>query len=141
MANATHKNRLRQFQTNPLAEVDSLFQHFFGPQAASAAGWRAPASLWEDENRLYVELDAPGVSRESADVTYDKGTLSISLERSVPEGRAYHHNERGFGRLTRSLALPESVDPESIEAELKDGVLTVSIAKRPEAQPKKIELK
>lgn len=141
MANVTPKNRLRQFAPSPLAEVDNLFQHFFGPTVASAVGWQAPASVWEDDNRLHVEVDAPGVNRDAVEVTFDKGTLTLALDRTAPEGRSYYHNERGFGKLTRTLALPDTVDPESIDAELTDGVLHVSIGKRPEAQPKKIELK
>lgn len=141
MANSVQKNRLHQFQQSPLAEVDSLFQHFFGPSTAPSTGWRAAASVWESQDRLHVEIDAPGVSRDHVDVTYDKGTLTVSIDRPVPEGRTFQHNERGFGKLSRTLSLPETVDPESIEAALTEGVLHVSIAKRPEAQPKKIELK
>lgn len=140
MTNATQRNRLRQYASSPLSEVDNLVQHFFGPVTSAATGWRAPASVWEAEDRLHVEVDAPGVARENVEVTYDKGTLTITLKRSVPEGREYHHNERSFGELTRTLSLPDTVDPESIQAGLTDGVLHVSVAKRPEAQPKRIEL-
>ncbi|MEN1680897.1 MAG: Hsp20/alpha crystallin family protein [Planctomycetota bacterium] len=141
MTNATHRNRLRQCASSPLSEVDSLVQQFFGPVASVTTGWRAPASVWEAEDRLHVEVDAPGVARDGAEVTYDKGTLTVTLKRSRPEGREYHHNERGFGELTRTLALPDTVDPDSLEAELTDGVLHVSVAKRPEALPKRVELK
>lgn len=141
MTNSTHRNRLRQYAPSPLADVDNLFQHFFGPAVASAVGWQAPASVWEGDDRMHVEVDAPGVARDGVDVTFDKGTLTIELNRPTPEGRTFAHNERGFGKLTRTLALPDTVDPASIEAELTDGVLSVSVAKRPEAKPRKIDLK
>lgn len=142
MQNATHKNRLSEVFPGSLSEVDTLFNQFFGqgPVNRGLAAWRAPASLWEENERYYIEVDAPGVSRESADVTFDKGVLSITLERATGEQK-YHHNERGFGKVTRTITLPDTVDPESIEAELVDGVLKVSIAKTPESQPRKIELK
>ena len=141
MTSSTQKNRLRQLVPGALAEVDNLFDQFFGPASEWTTNWRAPASLWEADDRLHLEVDAPGVAKDAADVTYDKGVLTVRLERKAPEGRKFHHNERGFGSLTRTLTLPETVDPDSIEAELTDGVLHVSIAKTPEAQPKKIELR
>lgn len=144
MADTTlQKNRLSNLFPGPLAEVDTFFDHIFGQNAPRRAfsGWYAPASLWEAEDRLHLELDAPGVSREDVDITFDKGVLSITLERKGAEDRQYMHNERGHGKVTRSVSLPETVDPESIEAELTDGVLHLSIAKLPTAQPRKIELK
>ncbi len=143
MSHATHKNRLTNLLPGSLAEVDSLFNQFFSQTApqGSVAGWRTPASLWEAEDRLHLEVDAPGVKKEDVEVTFEKGVLSIVVERRREEDRQYWHNERGFGKVTRTLALPDTVDPDSIEAELTDGVLQVSIAKLPEVQPRKIELR
>lgn len=136
-------NRLRDLLPGSMTEVDTLLDQFFGPavsQATQNASWRTPASLWEDEEKLHLEIDAPGVNREAVEVTFDKGTLTVTLERSRPEDRNYVHNERRFGKLTRTLDLPDTVDPDTIEAGLTDGVLHVSISKKPEVQPKKIEL-
>ena len=106
------------------------------------SGLGAPASIWEAENVIHVELDAPGVKQEDVEVTFEKGTLQISLERKFPEGeRTSWHNERGYGKISRSVSLPETVDPNTITAELTNGVLHVTITKLPEAQPKKIEVK
>jgi HSP20 family protein len=55
--------------------------------------------------------------------------------------RKYWHNERVFGEVARVITLPDTVDPDSVEASLSDGVLHVMIAKRPETQPKKISVK
>jgi HSP20 family protein len=123
-----------------LPEFDHLFNQLF--RSEGAAGWHAPVSIWEAENQYHIELDAPGVAKEAVELTFDKGTLQISLERRVPEGdRTNWHNERGFGKVTRSISLPDTVDTESIGAELTNGVLHVMVAKRPEAQPKKIDVK
>lgn len=104
--------------------------------------WYAPAALWEEGDSFFVEADLPGVQREQLEVTLEKDVLRISAERQPTTGeRTYWHNERGYGRIERTVTLPETVDPESIEASLKDGVLLVKLLKRREAQAKRIEIK
>ena len=66
----------------------------------------------------------------------------MSAERKAPEGeRNYLHHERAYGKIERVITLPETVDSEKIDAELKDGVLRLQLAKKPELQPKKIQVK
>jgi HSP20 family protein len=140
MATALQKNRLGHLLPTNLPEFDHLFNQFFRPE--DVAMWRAPASIWEAENTFHIEVDAPGVVKDDVELTFDKGTLTIALERKAPEGeRTNWHNERGYGRISRSVSLPDTVDPETIAAELTNGVLHVTIAKRPEAQPKRIDVK
>ena len=134
------KNRLGQLFPGNLREFDNLFHQF--ARAEQAGGWRAPASIWEVTDTYHLELDAPGVQKEDVELTFDKGTLQVTLERKAPEGeRTNWHNERSYGKVTRSVSLPDTVDPNSITAELTGGVLHVTITKRPESQPKKIEVK
>ena len=91
---------------------------------------------------FHIEVDAPGVAKDDVELTFDKGSLQITLERKAPEGdRTNWHNERGYGKVSRSVSLPEIVDPETISAELTNGVLHVTIQKLPEAQPKKIDVR
>lgn len=141
MSTKTHRNRLRSLSPSQFTGFDNLVEQVFGQANDWASAWRTPASLWEAEDHLHLEIDAPGVAKDAVDVTFDKGVLTVKLERPQPEDRKYYHNERTFGSVSRSVTLPDTVDPESIEAQLNDGVLRVSIAKLPEAQPKKIELK
>lgn len=145
MTKNTPTNRLNQLLPASLAEVDSLLNHIFtGPvtSAVTRAAWTTPASLWEADNRLHVELDVPGVNQDAIEVTVENGQLSITVERNAgEEPPTYVYNERRFGKVTRSLDLPDTVDPESVEADLKNGVLHVSVAKRPETQPRKIEVR
>jgi len=140
MTHSTQKNRLGHLSRGGFSELDSLYNHFF--RAEEVGSWRAPASIWEAENTIHIEVDAPGVMKEDVELTFDKGTLQVSLERKTPEGeRTSWHNERGYGKVARSVTLPETVDPDTITAELTNGVLHVSIAKLPEAQPKKIDVR
>ena len=140
MSHALHRNRLGRRVAAGLPEFDTLFNQFFRSEGATT--WHAPVSIWEADNTFHVEADAPGVTKEEVEITFDKGTLQISLERKAPEGdRTNWHNERGYGKVSRSFSLPETVDPNTISAELTNGVLHVTIAKLPEAQPKKIDVK
>ena len=140
MNGTLQRNRVTHLLPAGFPEVDTLFSHFFRPD--EGATWRAPASIWEAENVFHIEMDAPGVAKEDVELTFDKGALQITLERKMPVGeRTSWHNERGYGKISRSVSLPETVDPNTITAELTNGVLHVTITKRPEAQPKKIEVK
>lgn len=129
-------------------EVDDLFDRFFGDFAANSnnggmtRGWSSPVAVWDDDQRVYVELEVPGLSRDDLEVVVHSGNLRIWGERKkVDENRNYWHNERIYGRFERLISLPDVVDPDSIEAEMRDGVLSITLAKRPEAQPKKIAIK
>jgi HSP20 family protein len=140
MSTALQKNRFGRLLPGGLPEFDHLFNQFF--RAEEVAMWRAPASIWEADNTFHIEVDAPGVTKEDVELTFDKGTLQITMERRAPEGeRTNWHNERGYGKVSRTVSLPETVDPETIDAGLSNGVLHVTIAKLPQAQPKKIDVK
>jgi HSP20 family protein len=130
---------------NVQREMDQMLESFFGAAnggSSLSSRWVAPASLWEDQNQFHVEVELPGVKSEDLDITFEDNALRIKAERKSPEGeRKYWHNERVYGEVARVITLPDTVDPESIEAQLTEGVLHLTIAKRPETQPKKISVK
>lgn len=120
---------------------NTVLDQFFG-QGGGVQAFYVPASVWEDADSYHFELDVPGVTRDHVDVTFEKGTLRVTTERLAPEEtRKSLVDERRYGKVTRTVALPETIDPESIAAELTDGVLHVTVAKKPESQPKRIEIK
>ena len=144
MASSINKNRLQEFLPTNWVEFDTLLNQVFGSSASVRHGKElsAPASVWEDDRSYHVELDVPGVSRDGIELTFEKGILQIAVERKkVEEERKGLHDERFYGKTTRKLGLPETVDPESIEAELAEGVLHVSVTKVPEVQPKRIDIR
>jgi HSP20 family protein len=143
MASALSRNRLRELIPGGWAgDFDALVDQFFGAGGRGIQAYYVPASVWEEENSYHVELDVPGVTREHVELTYEKGTLRITTERPAPEEkRAGLVDERRYGKVTRTVTLPESIEPESIVAELTNGVLHVKVSKKPEAQPKRIEIK
>lgn len=143
MGNCTQKNRLQDFVPANWNDFDSIVNQVLAPTVArTVRGIRAPLSVWEADEAYHVELDLPGVTKDNIELTFEQGVLQIVAERvAAEEERKGLHEERVYGKITRSLTLSESVDPESIEAELTDGVLHVSVAKVPEVQPKRIDIK
>ena len=100
----------------------------------------------EADDAYYIEVDLPGVKKEDISIDVDDNVLTISGERKVEEERKdeeFYRVESVYGKFERSFTLPEDVDAEKIEAEAKDGVLTVKIPKAQvvEKAPKKIEIK
>lgn len=125
--------------------LDRLFEEFFrelprthAPQAAGGP----PMSLWHDENAVYVEMELPGVAPEAIDVTVHNGQLQIRGQRNqVTEDRKGHVTTRTFGSFEQVVRLPEGIDPESVAAELDNGILTVAIKRLAKDQPRKVVVK
>lgn len=121
-------------------ELENAFKQIYQQHQPSAG--RLPLTIWEDDQHVYLEADLPGFPRESIDIRFREGRLCISGERPVSKDDGnYWHNERMFGAFSRTVSLPETIDPSSIEAELVDGVLSITVTKKPEAQPLKIPVK
>jgi len=86
---------------------------------------------------------APGLDPAGIDVQLEKGILTIAGERKapeVPEQATVHIDERFAGRFRRVISLPDDIDPNAIEAKYRDGVLHISIARKEEAQPRRIAI-
>ncbi|HEX7128494.1 MAG TPA: Hsp20/alpha crystallin family protein [Rhodanobacteraceae bacterium] len=106
--------------------------------------WAPRVDIREEAKRFVIEADIPGVDPKDIEVHMDKGILSIRGERkseqAMDEGN-YTRVERSRGLFHRRFALPDSADPDGISAKGKHGVLEISIPKRPETTPRKIEIK
>jgi len=119
-------------------EMDRLFNRFFNGNR-EMAGMFLPLSVWDDEKQIHINGDTPGATIEDIELVVHEGTLRIAYTRSAPQGeRKYWLNECGYGRFERVIPLPDTLDENSIKAELTNGVLHVTLAKRPEVQPRKI---
>ena len=102
----------------------------------------APMTLWEDESGVHIEMDIPGITHDDLELTVENGNLFIRGERKRPEREGEcRHDERRFGEFERVITLADTIDTTSIDAELNDGVLSISLAKKPEAQPHRIAVK
>lgn len=101
------------------------------------------ASLEDAGNQLLVKLEIPGVEQKDVELSLDGSTLTLKGERKDQplEGYSVHRKERSSFRFARSFALPAKVDAEKVTAELKQGVLTVTLPKAKEAQPRQINVR
>jgi HSP20 family protein len=133
-------------------EVDSLFDRFLGGRWGIGEDDRGfmswptslRADLAESENEVTVTMELPGVDPKDLEINVVGDALSIRGEKRQEQEskeRNYYHVERQFGSFQRSIPLPASVDPEQVDADFRNGVLTVRLAKRPDARPKRIPVK
>ena len=115
---------------------------FFTARPASAF---SPAFEVKETNDSFVlRADVPGVDEKDLDVAIHNGVLTVSGSRQSEErkeGESFAIYERQYGSFSRSFALPDMADGERIEASLENGVLSLTIAKKAQAQPRKIEIK
>jgi len=98
----------------------------------------------ETTDAFVLKADLPGVAESDLDIGVHNNVLTVSGTRSAEErkdGESYALYERQFGSFSRSFSLPDQADGERIEAKLESGVLTLTIGKKAEAKPRKIELK
>jgi HSP20 family protein len=100
-----------------------------------------PYSMWEDENQVHIEVDLPGVELKDLEVSIHDDVLTIKAERRVEENRKFRSNGRRFGRFERSLQLPESIDAGAVDAQLANGVLHLTLPKRPEARITRVNVR
>lgn len=112
-------------------------------EARAPSGWLPAVDISETENAYRIELEIPSVPVEDVNVSVKDGVLTVSGERNGEsesgEGKR-HRVERRRGRFSRRFRLPENVDESAIEARARDGVLYLSIAKKEQPQPRRIEV-
>jgi len=116
----------------------------FGPMLEPASVFAPAFEVKETKDAYQFKADLPGVKESDVDITRTGNRLTISGKREAERedgNDTYYTYERTYGSFTRSFTMPEGIDEEHIHAELKDGVLSVAVPKKPEAQPKKISLK
>jgi HSP20 family protein len=133
-------------------EFDSMLGRFFGgaPSREGNGGtgnWLAPygVDVREDADHLYVEAELPGFNKEDVDITLENQTLTIAAQRKdekKEEGKKgeWLLRERRYSQFLRSFTLPPTVSDQKCDAKLKDGVLTVTLDKREETKPRKIQV-
>lgn len=113
-------------------------------EALTPAEWAPLVDISEDDKEYVVKTELPEVKKEDVKVTVEDGVLSIAGERKFEKeekGRKYHRIERAYGSFQRSFTLPEGADGTKVNAEFKDGVLTVRLPKSEKAKPKTVEVK
>jgi HSP20 family protein len=123
-----------------------LFEDAFTRMLSEPRGnrpWSPAVDIFETENELVLKADLPDVDQKNIDVRVENQTLTIEGERKFETeetGKGYHRIERNYGHFTRSFAVPQTFDTEKIAAGYRNGVLTVTLAKKEAAKPKQIKV-
>lgn len=107
------------------------------------AGYGPAIDIFEDAEGFYLAADVPGFSQENLQIRFENHTLTLSGERRPTEANnlRFHRTESFSGRFQRSFSLTDEIDVEKIEAELKNGVLTILLPKQEQSKPRQITVK
>jgi HSP20 family protein len=150
-----------QNRWNPFREIDELhsrlnflFNSTLGNVSMRSTGeqeenltvteWTPLVDITEDEKEYVIKAELPEVKKEDLSIVVENGVLTIHGERRFEKeekGKRYHRVERAYGAFTRSFTIPDDADGSKVNAEFKEGVLRVHLAKSEKAKPKTIEVK
>lgn len=125
-------------------DMDRMLGRFGDGNGRRAAAAYPPLDLWQDADNLYVEAELPGMAMDDLEIYVSGGNqLSLQGQRKPPavEKGNWHRQERGYGQFSRVVTLPDMVDADNVQAQLRDGVLTITLPKREEAKPRRIAVR
>jgi HSP20 family protein len=124
-----------RFSRSPWAGLETEIDRLFTASLPVASGTGFPVDLYEDPKQAYVRAELPGVNRDDIQVEMTDGALTITAVRKTPATEGQAEQSVSF---SRSLTVPAEVSADQVSAAYENGVLTVTLPKREEAQPKKI---
>src|SRR6202142_1618433 len=124
--------------------VNSLFRDFQeGESPLTTASFIPAVDVYEDEKKVVLKLEVPGIEEKDLDVSVENHTLTVKGERKFEKEEKeenFHRIERRYGSFYRAFTLPPTVDTEQISPKFNAGVLKLELKKKPEAQPKQIKI-
>lgn len=142
---------------NPFAELEEMLDRYSrntgyprlgvrgGQQEVMRQGdWSPAVDISEDDEAYLIRAELPGVNRDDVKVQVNDGVLTLQGERKSEKeekGKKVHRVERFYGNFMRSFTLPDNVDEENINADYKDGILTLKLPKSEKAKPRSIDVK
>ena len=128
-------------------EMNRLFSTFFDTPTSgngqSVRRWIPAMDLVETDDHYVLTADLPGLSQDDINLEFEGDVLTLSGERRsehTDRKEGFFRLERATGSFSRSLTLPEGVDPDAVEATFDKGVLTVRIPKPEQRKPKKVSI-
>ena len=146
MALPTRVARSLEVPFEQLRDFDNLLNRFWGRENAGMNFAPYAVDVREDADHIYVEAEMPGFRKDEIDITLENSTLTISAERREDQKQESQHkgdyllNERRYTRFLRSFTLPPTVDEQSVQAKLNDGILSITLNKREETKPRKVKV-
>jgi HSP20 family protein len=129
-------------------EMNRLFNTVFDAPSPANGGstlrrWMPAMDLVETADHFVLRADLPGMSQDDVKIEFEDGTLTVSGERKAEhesKNEGYYRVERAFGAFSRSLTLPQGIDPEAVTANFENGVLEIRVPKPEERKPRRIEI-
>jgi len=134
--------RLIKYRPSDLWSWDSVMDRFFDDDRQ--VGRRPMVDVREGEKEYTMEVELPGLTEKDVEVNVNNNLLTLSSkkeEEKEEERKGYLIRERSRFEFCRSFSLPDDVEQDKIDAQFKNGLLTLSLPKSPKAQPKRIEIK
>lgn len=126
-------------------EIDRLFTDFVGGWSPASLTARAfpPVNVWEHDHDFYAEAEVPGLGQDDFEILVVGNELTLKGSRKPTDTGSgqVHRRERAVGAFARSIHLPAEVDPDKVEATLRDGVLTIKLPKAEVARPQKVAVR
>ena len=137
----TRWDPFREFNTLQ-DRMNRLFRDSFseGQEALTTSTFAPPVDVYEDEHNVTLKIEVPGIDEKDIEVRIENNTLTVHGERKFEKEENYRRVERQYGSFTRSFTLPNTVDPENVQANYDKGVLKIKLAKKAEAKPKQIKV-
>ena len=128
---------------DPFEEMNRLHDHFFSGKGLAKQAFQVAVDIREEDDAFFVDAEVPGLTADDVNIDVEKNVLTIRGERNVQKEETegtYRRVERQYGSFTRSFTLPETVDADSISADLKDGVLALRLPKKEAPTPRSISV-
>jgi len=129
------------------SEMNRLFTTVFDTPSGTSGNvlrrWMPAMDLVESGDHFVLRADLPGMSEDDVNIEFEDGTLTVSGERKAEHeesNEGFHRVERSFGSFSRSLTLPQGIDPEAVTASFDRGVLEIRIPKPEQRKPRKIAI-
>jgi HSP20 family protein len=130
-----------------LAALQNEMSRFIGSTLGEGNGqqrpWVPAVDIWETDQEVVYAFDVPGIPEEKISVELEDNALTVSGERErseeISDGRFYRF-ERRFGAFSRTIGLPQNVSDEQVQADYRDGVLEVRVAKPETPKPRRIQI-
>ena len=130
---------------DPLRDLIALQEQIGHLVGSDAPGWTPPVDLYETADAFVLTAELPGLARDQIEIHAEETRIVIRGARGGDAGRdipceQYHRVERGHGRFSRAFSLPETIAVEAVSADLKDGILTVTIPKARDRGTRRIDV-
>lgn len=127
---------------DPVRDLLALHEQFGQLVGTDAPGWTPPVDLYETAAAFVLTAELPGLAREDIELHAEESRIVIRGERAAGHVSCeqYHRVERGHGRFSRAFLLPEPIDTEGVTADLKDGLLTVTLPKAAGRGARKVDV-